>query len=161
MKRIAVLATELCNKEITTDDAFKVLMALKLSRLSFSSDHFDSFVDLIGYTEGWWKYRQEESSIKDFEPPHPHHKAKTITELHPKIDSLFPFTEEQARERNAPVQGASAEKLEHLMKVTAAIQLLSGEGYRIFGPELTNSGHSFTESMDWKDQHPDHKLAGL
>lgn len=56
--KTAKIATELCGKEITPDDAFKILMSLKLSRLSHSPK-FDSFVDLIGYTEGWWNYLEE------------------------------------------------------------------------------------------------------
>jgi hypothetical protein len=62
MIKTAKIATELCNKEITTEDAFKVLMALKLSRLSHSPK-FDSFVDLIGYTEGWWNYLEEKELL--------------------------------------------------------------------------------------------------
>lgn len=58
MIKTAKIATELCGKEITPDDAFKVMMALKLSRLAHSPK-FDSMVDLIGYTEGWWNYIQE------------------------------------------------------------------------------------------------------
>lgn len=58
MIKTAKIATELCGKEITPDDAFKILMALKLSRLAHSPK-FDSMVDLIGYTEGWWNYIQE------------------------------------------------------------------------------------------------------
>lgn len=60
MIKTAKIATELCGKEITTEDAFKVLMALKLSRLSHSAK-FDSMVDLIGYTEGWWNAIQAQA----------------------------------------------------------------------------------------------------
>lgn len=59
MIKTAKIATELCNKEITPEDAYKVLMALKLSRLSHSIK-FDSLVDLIGYTEGLWNYLNQE-----------------------------------------------------------------------------------------------------
>lgn len=62
MIKTAKIATELCNKEITPEDAYKVLMALKLSRLAHSAK-FDSFVDLIGYTEGLWNFLQEEQSM--------------------------------------------------------------------------------------------------
>lgn len=55
MRKAAVIATELCNKEITPEDAFKILMALKLSRIAFSVE-FDSMVDLCGYTEGLWNF---------------------------------------------------------------------------------------------------------
>ena len=62
MIKTAKIATELCNKEITPDDAYKILMALKLSRFSHSPK-FDSFVDLIGYAEGWYNYIQEEQNM--------------------------------------------------------------------------------------------------
>ena len=48
MRKAAAIATELCNKEITTDDFFKCMMALKLSRLAFSHKP-DTFVDLAAY----------------------------------------------------------------------------------------------------------------
>lgn len=63
MMKTAVIASELCNKQITTEDCFKVLMALKLSRLS-NSNKLDSFTDLIGYTEGWWNFIQEKDAAK-------------------------------------------------------------------------------------------------
>ena len=59
MKKAATIATILCNKEITPEDAYKVLMALKLSRISHNIE-FDSMTDLIGYTEGLWKFKQGE-----------------------------------------------------------------------------------------------------
>ena len=58
MVKTAKIATELCGKEITPEDTYKVLMALKLSRLAHSIK-FDSLVDLIGYTEGLWNYLEE------------------------------------------------------------------------------------------------------
>lgn len=58
MIKTAKIASELCNKEITTEDAFKVLFALKMSRLSHSLK-LDSFVDAIGYLEGLWNFKQE------------------------------------------------------------------------------------------------------
>jgi hypothetical protein len=62
MIKTARIATELCGKEITPDDAYKILMALKLSRLAHSPK-FDSMVDLIGYTEGWWNYIKEHEQL--------------------------------------------------------------------------------------------------
>lgn len=67
MIKAAKIASELCNKEVTPEDAYKVLMSLKLSRLAHSAK-FDSFVDLIGYTEGWWNYLQEKQSEDDNTP---------------------------------------------------------------------------------------------
>jgi hypothetical protein len=59
MKKAAIIASELCNKEITPEDTYKVLIALKLSRISHSIE-IDSMTDLIGYTEGLWKFKQGE-----------------------------------------------------------------------------------------------------
>jgi hypothetical protein len=64
MENTAAIATILCGKEITTHDTFKVLIALKLSRLAHSPK-FDSLVDLIGYTEGWWNFINEEKQFFD------------------------------------------------------------------------------------------------
>ncbi len=58
MRKAAVIATELCNKEITTEDMYKFLIALKLSRIAHSVE-FDSVRDLCGYAEGLWNYKNE------------------------------------------------------------------------------------------------------
>lgn len=49
MHKAAIIATELCRKEITQDDMFKCMMALKLSRLAYSSKE-DTMLDLVAYT---------------------------------------------------------------------------------------------------------------
>lgn len=49
MQKAAVIATELCNKEITQDDMYKCMMAIKLSRLAYSPKE-DTLLDLVGYT---------------------------------------------------------------------------------------------------------------
>lgn len=54
MEIAARIATELCQKEITTDDFYKCMMALKLSRMARVTPTHDTMTDLIGYTEGWW-----------------------------------------------------------------------------------------------------------
>lgn len=151
MKRTAAIASELCNKEITTDDAFKMLMALKLSRLSYSPDHFDSYTDLMGYAEGWWKYREEQKpkaivneegkELFDLGPFAHWPTRKQIEEYKEAIRTTFG----KLQNKNAPIQAIEGEKifLENLVKT------LTSHGYRVFPPE---GGHSFTESMDWKDQ---------
>lgn len=48
LQKAAVIATELCNKEITQDDMYKIMIALKLSRLSYSSKE-DTMLDAVGY----------------------------------------------------------------------------------------------------------------
>lgn len=48
MAKTARIATELCNKEITQDDLYKIMIALKLSRLSYSSKE-DTMLDAVAY----------------------------------------------------------------------------------------------------------------
>lgn len=62
MEKAAIIASELTNKKITTEDLFKCQIALKLSRIS-NSNKLDSFTDLIGYAEGLWNYLQEENPL--------------------------------------------------------------------------------------------------
>jgi hypothetical protein len=47
-RKAAEIATILCNKEITTDDFYKCMMALKLSRMAYS-DKEDTMLDLVAY----------------------------------------------------------------------------------------------------------------
>lgn len=60
------IATELCQKEITLDDAYKIMIALKLSRMAQVTPTHDTFTDLIGYTEGWWNALQEMAKEKEW-----------------------------------------------------------------------------------------------
>jgi hypothetical protein len=48
MASAALIASALCNKEITTEDFYKCMMALKLSRLGYSTKR-DTILDLIAY----------------------------------------------------------------------------------------------------------------
>jgi hypothetical protein len=54
MAKAARIASELCNKEITADDFFLCMMALKLSRLSHAKK-YDSVLDLICYAAAYEK----------------------------------------------------------------------------------------------------------
>lgn len=47
-RKAAEIATILCNKEITTEDFYKCMMALKLSRMAYS-DKEDTMLDLVAY----------------------------------------------------------------------------------------------------------------
>lgn len=49
-KRIAAIATELTDKELSPEDCVKVLMAVKMARQVFKHKR-DNLVDLAGYTE--------------------------------------------------------------------------------------------------------------
>jgi hypothetical protein len=51
-RKAAEIATILCNKEITTEDFYKCMMALKLSRMAYS-DKEDTMLDLVAYTAGY------------------------------------------------------------------------------------------------------------
>lgn len=48
-KRVAALASIMCNKEITERDMFKILMALKLGREAYQHRE-DNLLDLVAYT---------------------------------------------------------------------------------------------------------------
>jgi hypothetical protein len=58
MIKASTIASILCNKNIQPDDVYKVLMALKLSRIAHSPE-LDSLTDLCGYTEGLYNYLNE------------------------------------------------------------------------------------------------------
>ena len=60
MTSAAIIASELTGKNITTEDFYKCLMALKLARLKYSSKD-DTFLDFIAYSAALHK------SIKDKE----------------------------------------------------------------------------------------------
>ena len=48
-RRVAALASVMCNKEITERDMFLILMALKLGREAFQHRE-DNLLDLVAYT---------------------------------------------------------------------------------------------------------------
>ena len=49
MASAAIIASELTGKNITAEDFFKCMMALKMSRLKYSSKE-DTFLDFIAYS---------------------------------------------------------------------------------------------------------------
>lgn len=48
MAKAARIASELCNKEITADDFYKCMIALKISRLAYSTKE-DTMLDMVAY----------------------------------------------------------------------------------------------------------------
>lgn len=48
MAKAARIASELCNKDISQDDMYKIMIALKLSRLAYSSKE-DTMLDAVAY----------------------------------------------------------------------------------------------------------------
>lgn len=57
--KAAKVATELCNKEITTEDMYKCLIALKISRMAYNSKR-DTYVDAAAYLSALYNYLANE-----------------------------------------------------------------------------------------------------
>lgn len=52
MEKAARIATELCDKDISQDDMYKCMMALKLSRIAYFPKE-DSLLDLVAYAAAY------------------------------------------------------------------------------------------------------------
>lgn len=48
MSKAAIVASELCNKEITTEDFYKCMIALKISRMAYNLKE-DTMLDAVAY----------------------------------------------------------------------------------------------------------------
>lgn len=48
MQKAAIVASELCNKNITTEDFYKCMIALKISRMAYNLKE-DTMLDAVGY----------------------------------------------------------------------------------------------------------------
>ncbi len=55
MAKAARIASEMCGKDITTEDFFKCMIALKASRMAYSTKP-DTLLDLCAYTGGLNNY---------------------------------------------------------------------------------------------------------
>lgn len=64
ISRASRVATELCNKTLTTEDVFKVLISLKISRMAYNHKH-DTMLDAIGYIAGLDDYLKTKNKIND------------------------------------------------------------------------------------------------
>jgi hypothetical protein len=51
MSKAARVASELCNKEITTEDFYKCMIALKVSRMAYNLKD-DTMLDTVAYVAG-------------------------------------------------------------------------------------------------------------
>ena len=60
MEKAAKIATELCNKEITTDDFYKCMIALKLSRLAYNIK-YDTILDAVAYLTSFHNKKESEN----------------------------------------------------------------------------------------------------
>jgi hypothetical protein len=48
ISKAALVASELCNKEITAEDFYKCMIALKVSRMAYNTKK-DTMLDCVGY----------------------------------------------------------------------------------------------------------------
>lgn len=67
MSKAARVASELCNKEITTEDFYKCMIALKISRMAYNHKH-DTMLDALGYIAGLDDYlKHMQKQINDID----------------------------------------------------------------------------------------------
>jgi hypothetical protein len=57
MTRMSRIATEMCNKEITVEDCYKIMVALKLSREAYSHKE-DNLLDIVAYLASLNEYQK-------------------------------------------------------------------------------------------------------
>ena len=81
LKKAAVVASELCNKPISTEDMYKVLIALKLSRMAYNTKE-DTYVDMIAYIAALFNFKtnqngkaNNQSKSKRIKKPRPNSKT--------------------------------------------------------------------------------------
>lgn len=67
MEQTARIASELCRKEITTFDAYNVLLALKLSRASWNYKE-DNYLDLLAYAASLNDYLKDKKNQEIIKP---------------------------------------------------------------------------------------------
>lgn len=58
MKKASVIASELCEKKITTEDFYKCMIALKISRMAYNLKE-DTLLDAVGYIAALNNYSNE------------------------------------------------------------------------------------------------------
>lgn len=59
MCKAALFASELCNKKITTEDFYKCMIALKISRMAYNLKE-DTLLDAVGYIGALNNYNNEQ-----------------------------------------------------------------------------------------------------
>lgn len=62
MSKAAKIASELCNKEITTEDFFKCMVALKMSRMAYNLKE-DTLLDAVAYLGALNNFNIEEEKV--------------------------------------------------------------------------------------------------
>ena len=63
MSKAARVASELCNKEITPEDIYKCMIALKVSRMAYNLKE-DTMLDAVAYITGLHNYNQNKQNEK-------------------------------------------------------------------------------------------------
>tara|TARA_S200002703_G_C3691808_1_gene212434 strand:+ start:135 stop:398 length:264 start_codon:yes stop_codon:yes gene_type:complete len=59
MQKAALVASELCNKKITTEDFYKCMIALKISRMAYNLKE-DTLLDTVGYIAALNNFKNNE-----------------------------------------------------------------------------------------------------
>jgi hypothetical protein len=59
MQKAALVASELCNKKITTEDFYKCMIALKISRMAYNLKE-DTLLDAVGYIAALNNFKNHE-----------------------------------------------------------------------------------------------------
>lgn len=75
LKKVATISSELCNKEITTEDVYKVLISLKLSRMSYNHK-FDTYLDMISYIAALYNFKNKQNGQQKTDSKKPSKRAK-------------------------------------------------------------------------------------
>lgn len=61
MSKAAIIASQLCNKEITTEDFYKCLVALKMSRMAYNLKE-DTMLDAVAYVAALDNYNKNKKN---------------------------------------------------------------------------------------------------
>jgi RNase H-fold protein (predicted Holliday junction resolvase) len=64
MEQTARIASELSRKEITTTDAYNILIALKLSRASWNYRE-DNYLDMVAYAASLNEYLKQKNKVNE------------------------------------------------------------------------------------------------
>jgi len=59
MEKAAIVASELCNKKITTEDFYRCMIALKISRMAYNLKE-DTLLDAVGYIAALNNFKNNE-----------------------------------------------------------------------------------------------------
>ena len=58
LNKTAIIASELCNKALNTEDIYKVLIALKMSRMAYNHKE-DTYLDMIAYITALFNHKNK------------------------------------------------------------------------------------------------------